>query len=115
MSPRTSMQSSQASSRVQTPLMTKDIPKQPFMYLARKFITKIPPVIKYGIPFAIGGFGLGQIYNSYLNKPAKTDNTTYESRPKETLSPKPSETPIPRSTFNPQHPRTGYRYHVPFD
>lgn len=101
--------SSQASSRAQTPVIFT--PKQTFMYTARKFVNKIPPIIKYGLPGLVIGAITPNIYNSVKNKLSSENESKTEKL--KTPSPKPKETPIPRSTYNPAHPRTGYRYHYP--
>lgn len=125
----TSQQTSVASSRMQSPLTYE--PKHSFIYTVKKFINKIPPVIKYGLP----GFAIGHLapmayhavqnkFNELRNSLNPNTNETKENKapvpkskdPKGLKSPpKPNETPIPRSTYNPAHPRTGYRYHVPFN
>ena len=126
----TSQQNSQASSRMQSPLVYKNIPKHPFAYSVRKFINKIPPAIRYGLPGAAIGAVLPKLYEVAKNKfndVLKHDSRISDARElrnstqpndnqvSKTQQPAPSETPIPRSTFNPLHPRTGYRYHAPFD
>ena len=103
-----SQQSSQASSRMQSPLVYKTIPRHPFAYSFRKFINKIPPIIKYGVP----GVAIYQVAKSKFNKLTNSINETQQTK---TNMPTPNETPIPRSTYDPSHPRTGYRYHAPFD
>lgn len=110
--------SSQASSRAQTPVIFT--PKQTFMYTARKFVNKIPPIIKYGLPGLVIGAITPNIYNSVkktLSVESGAHKLSSENESKteklKTPSPKPKETPIPRSTYNPAHPRTGYRYHYP--
>ena len=139
-----SQQSSQASSRMQSPLIVKTIPRHPFAYSVRKFINKIPPIIKYGVPgVAIGGLApyIYQAAKNHLqskclrllgsrNKFNKLTNSINETQQTKTNMPSPpsphatslrestaspSETPIPRSTYDPSHPRTGYRFHAPFD
>ena len=110
-----SQQSSQASSRMQSPLIVKTIPRHPFAYSVRKFINKIPPIIKYGVPgVAIGGLApyIYQVAKSKFNKLTNSINETQQTK---TNMPTPNETPIPRSTYDPSHPRTGYRFHAPFD
>lgn len=113
----TSQQNSQASSRMQSPLVYKNIPKHPFAYSVRKFINKIPPAIRYGLPSAAIGAVLPKLYEVAKNKFNELRNSTQtnDNQVTKTQPPVPSETPIPRSTFNPLHPRTGYRYHAPFD
>ena len=117
---QTSQQHSQASSRMQSPLVYKNIPKHPWSYTIQKFINKIPPTIRYGLPgIAIGAIGT-KLYQAAQNQYNKLQNTTkpltkedrsISSNQKNIdTSVKPRETPIPRSTFNPAHPRTGYRY-----
>ena len=127
-----SQQSSQASSRMQSPLIVKTIPRHPFAYSVRKFINKIPPIIKYGVPgVAIGGLApyVYQVAKNHLqskclrllgsrnkfNKLTNSINETQQAKTNMPSPPSPSETPIPRSTYDPSHPRTGYRYHAPFD
>lgn len=130
-----SQQSSQASSRMQSPLIVKTIPRHPFAYSVRKFINKIPPIIKYGVPgVAIGGLApyIYQVAKNHLqskclrllgsrnkfNELTNSINETQQTKtnmPSPQSPPSPIETPIPRSTYDPSHPRTGYRFHAPFD
>ena len=122
-----SQQSSQASSRMQSPLIVKTIPRHPFTYSFRKFINKIPPIIRYGVPIVAIDRLAPYVYQAMKNKYNKLTNSINETQQTKTDMPaphatslrestaSPSETPIPRSTYNPLHPRTGYRYHAPFD
>ena len=113
-----SQQSSQASSRMQSPLIVKTIPRHPFLYSIRKFINKIPPIIRYGVPIVAIDRLAPYVYQAMKNKYNKLTNSINETQQTKTdmpATPAPSETPIPRSTYNPLHPRTGYRYHAPFD
>lgn len=117
-SPLVSPTSSQMSSRAQSPLPVGR---------PNKFIQKIPPVVRYGIPGVIIGSVLPSVYHYLRSKISipNNSNTTVPEIPKETPAPtpeptitprpKPRNTAMPRVTFDPKHPRTGYRYNIPFD
>ena len=113
--------SSQASSRAQSPLPVNH--RQP-----NKFIQKIPPIIRYGLPGAVIGSVIPSIYNYIRSRISIPKNISYvQEKPKQEATPvsaalahncavpAPHTTPIPKPTFDPKHPRTGFRYNIPFD
>lgn len=116
-----SQPASQSSSRMQSPVVYN--PKLPWTYKFQKFINKIPPAIRYGLPgVAIGVLGT-KLYQAAKNKYNSIRHETNNQKNIDTpVDPKPNDpsshrsptepniTPIPRSTYNPAHPRTGYRY-----
>lgn len=135
--PPFSASSSQASSRAQSPLPVMMTPRNSFLYFARRFIQKIPPLIRYGLPGMAIGAVIPRLYNYTRSKmiaPMNNSSTTQVSQPKsdsikevpvstgstpskQTKPPvsKQTHTPIPKPTYDPKHPRTGYRYTLPFD
>ena len=103
--------SSQASSRAQSPLPVNH--RQP-----NKFIQKIPPIIRYGLPGAVIGSVIPSIYNYIRSRISIPKNISYvQEKPVSQVTPVPAPhtTPIPKPTFDPKHPRTGFRYNIPFD
>lgn len=117
-SPLVSPASSQLTSRAQSPLPVGR---------PSKFIQKIPPAIRYGLPGVIIGSVLPGIYHYVRSKISipNNSNTTAPEIPKETPAPtpeptitprpRPRNTAMPKSTFNPKYPRSGFRYIDPIE
>ena len=113
-SPLVSPASSQLTSRAQSPVPVGR---------PSKFIQKIPPAIRYGLPGVIIGSVLPGIYHYVRSKISipNNSNTTAPEIPKETpaptpeptITPRPRNTAMPIPTFDPKRPRSGKDFRIP--